>query len=57
MTPWVLPGYLTLVSLIARPPLRQAYARAVGAGLLFGCAVLAKDEAALLTGARGSMTP
>jgi len=46
---WVLLGYLALVSLIGRLPSRQAYARAVGAGLLFGCAVLTKDEAALLT--------
>lgn len=46
---WVLLGYLVLVSVIGRPPSRQAYARALGAGLLFGCAVLTKDEGALLT--------
>jgi hypothetical protein len=45
----VLFGYLVITSLIARPRARGAGVRAVGAGLLFGCAVLIKDEAALLT--------
>jgi hypothetical protein len=46
---WVVLGYLVFTSLIGRPPLRRGWPRAVGAGLLFGCAVLTKDEAALLT--------
>jgi hypothetical protein len=46
---WVLLGYLVLTPLIGRAPSRRAAARAVGAGLLFGCAVLTKDEAVLLT--------
>jgi hypothetical protein len=46
---WVLLGYLAFASLIGRPRSRGATARAVGTGLLFGCAVLTKDEAVLLT--------
>jgi 4-amino-4-deoxy-L-arabinose transferase-like glycosyltransferase len=46
---WVLLGYLVLVSLIRRPTSAWARTRAVGAGLLFGIAVLTKDEAALVT--------
>jgi 4-amino-4-deoxy-L-arabinose transferase-like glycosyltransferase len=46
---WVLLGYLVFTSLIGRSPSRHDWLRAVGAGLLFGCAVLTKDEGALLT--------
>jgi glycosyltransferase involved in cell wall biosynthesis len=46
---WVLLGYLIFVSLIGRRKSRGTSARAVVAGLLFGIAVLTKDEAALLT--------
>jgi uncharacterized membrane protein len=46
---WVLLGYLVFISLIGRPQSRRSWARAVGAGLLFGLAVLTKDEATLLT--------
>lgn len=46
---WVLLGYFVLSSLIGRPSPHRAWARAIGAGLLFGCAVLTKDEAGLLT--------
>ena len=46
---WVLLGYLVLSSLIRRPAATRPALRAAGAGLLFGCAVLTKDEAALLT--------
>jgi len=46
---WVLLGYLVLISFIGRPPPAWAKARAIGAGLLFGIAVLTKDEAALIT--------
>ena len=46
---WVMLGYLVFTSLIVRPPSRRDWLRAVGAGLLFGCAVLTKDEGALLT--------
>jgi hypothetical protein len=46
---WVLLGYLIFNSLIVRPSSYRSWARAVGAGLLFGLAVLTKDEAALLT--------
>ena len=46
---WVLLGYLVFTSLIGRLPSRRDWPRAVGAGLLFGCAVLTKDEGALLT--------
>ena len=45
---WVVLGYLVFTSLIERPPWRRSWPRAVGAGLLFGCAVLTKDEAAIL---------
>lgn len=45
----VLLGYLIFLSLIGRSPPRRGWPRAVGAGLLFGCAVLTKDEGALLT--------
>ena len=46
---WVLLGYLVFLRLAAPPPVRHAGIRAVGSGLLFGCAVLTKDEAVLLT--------
>lgn len=46
---WVLLGYLAFSSFIDQPSARGAWIRAVGCGLLFGCAVLTKDEAALLT--------
>jgi hypothetical protein len=46
---WVLLGYLVYLSMIGRPPSRWLWTRAVGAGLLFGLAVLTKDEATLLT--------
>jgi 4-amino-4-deoxy-L-arabinose transferase-like glycosyltransferase len=46
---WVLLGYLVFTSLVGRPLSRGSAARAVGAGLLFGFALLTKDEAALLT--------
>lgn len=46
---WVILGYLVFTSLIGRLPPRRDWVRAVGAGLLFGCAVLTKDEGALLT--------
>lgn len=46
---WVMLGYLVFTSLIERPPWRRSWPIAVGAGLLFGCGVLTKDEAALLT--------
>jgi hypothetical protein len=46
---WVMLGYLVFTSLIGRWPGRHDWLRAVGAGLLFGCAVLTKDEGALLT--------
>jgi hypothetical protein len=46
---WVLLGYVLFTSLTGRPLSRGTAARAVGAGLLFGFAVLTKDEAALLT--------
>lgn len=46
---WVMLGYLLFIPLIGRPPSGRSWHRAAGAGLLFGCAVLTKDEAALLT--------
>ena len=46
---WVVLGYLGYSSLLGVPKSRNAIMRAVGAGLLFGCAILTKDEAALLT--------
>jgi Dolichyl-phosphate-mannose-protein mannosyltransferase len=46
---WVMLGYLVFTSLIGRLPARHDWLRAVGAGLLFGFAVLTKDEGALLT--------
>lgn len=46
---WVLLGYLVFISLVGRLPRRRGWPRAVGAGLLFGCAVLIKDEAAIVT--------
>jgi 4-amino-4-deoxy-L-arabinose transferase-like glycosyltransferase len=46
----VLLGYLVLAPLIERRTSRgRPAARAIAAGLLFGCAVLTKDEAVLLT--------
>ena len=49
MTFWVLLGYLAFTSLIKRPGWRRGWPKALGAGLLFGCGVLTKDKAALLT--------
>lgn len=46
---WVLLGYLVFLSVIGRSPSRWLWIRAAGAGLLFGLAVLTKDEATLLT--------
>jgi Dolichyl-phosphate-mannose-protein mannosyltransferase len=46
---WVMLGYLVFTSLIGRLPSRRDWLTAIGAGLLFGCAVLTKDEGALLT--------
>ena len=46
---WVLLGYLVFLRLAAPSPARHAGIRAIGSGLLFGCAVLTKDEAVLLT--------
>ena len=46
---WVTLGYLLFTSLIGRQPARSDWLRAVGAGVLFGCAVLTKDEGVLLT--------
>ena len=46
---WVLLGYLAFTSMMGRPSPRWDRARAVGAGVLFGGAILTKDEAALLT--------
>ena len=41
---WVMLGYLVFTSLIGRLPSRHDWLPAVCAGLLFGCAVLTKDE-------------
>jgi Dolichyl-phosphate-mannose-protein mannosyltransferase len=49
MMMWVVLGYLGYSSLVGLPKSRNAIMRALGAGLLFGCAILTKDEAALLT--------
>jgi hypothetical protein len=46
---WVLLGYVVYLSMIGRPRSRWLWTRAVGAGLLFGVAILTKDEATLLT--------
>ncbi|GAA1973344.1 phospholipid carrier-dependent glycosyltransferase [Kitasatospora viridis] len=46
---WVLAGLLVLLPLIDLPNPRRARGRAVCAGLLFGVALLTKDEAVLLT--------
>lgn len=46
---WVLLGYLVFTPLIEHPSPSRGRLRAVAAGLLFGCAVLTKDEGALLT--------
>jgi hypothetical protein len=46
---WMLLGYLVFMPLIGRESTRRDWPRAVAAGLLFGCAVLTKDEAALIT--------
>ena len=46
---WVMLGYLVFTSMIGRLPSRRDWLSAVGAGLLFGCAALTKDEGALLT--------
>lgn len=46
---WVLIGYAALVPLLTDPARDRARVRAVGAGLLFGVAVLTKDVAALIT--------
>jgi hypothetical protein len=49
MVLWVLLGYLMFTSLTGRPLSRGTAVRAIAAGLIFGFAVLTKDEAALLT--------
>jgi dolichyl-phosphate-mannose-protein mannosyltransferase len=49
MMAWVLAGYLGLALLIGAPKSLRTAAGAVGAGALFGMAVLTKDEAALIT--------
>ena len=47
---WVTLGYLLYTRLISHPPEPgRGRLRAVGAGLLFGCAALTKDEGTLLT--------
>ncbi|MDH6137102.1 hypothetical protein P3T37_006534 [Kitasatospora sp. MAA4] len=46
---WVLAGLLTMLPLIEHPAPTHARTRALAAGLLFGIALLTKDEAALLT--------
>ena len=46
---WVMLGYLVFITLLGRLRSGRSWPRAAGAGLLFGCAVLTKDEAALLT--------
>jgi hypothetical protein len=46
---WVLLGYLFFVSLVNKEPAKRDWMYAVGAGVLFGCAVLTKDEGALIT--------
>ncbi len=46
---WVLLGYLIFLPLADQPRISRSSLRAVGAGLVFGCAVLTKDEAALIT--------
>jgi Dolichyl-phosphate-mannose-protein mannosyltransferase len=46
---WVMLGYLVFTCLVGRQPSRRDWPYAIGAGLLFGCAVLTKDEGALLT--------
>jgi hypothetical protein len=46
---WVLLGYLVFMSLVPEGRSRHRFLRAIGSGLLFGCAVLTKDEAALIT--------
>lgn len=46
---WVLLGYLVFVPLVGRLSSRRDWLYAVGAGLLFGMAVLTKDEGALIT--------
>jgi len=47
---WVALGYLLYTRLISHPPAPgSGRLRAVGAGLLFGCAALTKDEGTLLT--------
>jgi hypothetical protein len=46
---WVTLGYLVFTGLMTRGPSPRDRTRAVCAGLLFGCAVLTKDEGALLT--------
>jgi hypothetical protein len=45
---FVVLGYFVFVHLIDRPATRRNVLRAVGAGVLFGAAILTKDEAALL---------
>jgi 4-amino-4-deoxy-L-arabinose transferase-like glycosyltransferase len=45
---FVVLGYFVFVHLIDRPATRGNVLRAVGAGVLFGAAILTKDEAALL---------
>lgn len=45
---WVLLGYLVFIPLVEPPSRSHGRHRAVAAGLLFGCAVLTKDEGAIL---------
>lgn len=46
---WVLLGFLVFTSLVPSDRSGGGHLRAIGAGLLFGCAVLTKDEGALIT--------
>ncbi|HEX2745453.1 MAG TPA: phospholipid carrier-dependent glycosyltransferase [Streptosporangiaceae bacterium] len=46
---WILLGYLVFIPLVGREPSRRDWGPAIGAGLLFGCAVLTKDEASLIS--------
>ena len=46
---WVMLGYLVFIGMIEQTRWRHGWPRAVAAGLFFGCAILTKDEAALLT--------
>ncbi len=46
---WVVLGYYLIVRLDGLPVTRRTASSAVGAGLAFGCAILTKDEAVLIT--------